>query len=813
MAVTRAISLITVTLLAAPAIADDLVLVADGQARAVIVAAEQDEASAAELQTYLAKMSGAELPIVAAADAGPRIVLGGMAAETLADFNLGLDGYVIRREGEIIHLAGSTPTGTRNAVYRFLDRLGVRWYFPGELGEVVPARPNITLGDLAEVSRPDFLHRSIWPSLAARGMSEQDRAEWYRWLRRNLYGGVPVHIGHNFHSIAPAGEHFAEHPEWYALRGGRREPSCQLCTSNPEVIAHAVEMARRHFDADPAQTMFSLSPDDNVCFCHCPDCDALDPPEFRGTDTGKGRRLLIFANQVAERLQQTHPGKNVAFYAYWGAVEAPTDIEAHPNVIVFFTPIGMAFNYPLQDPRSPTNRTHNRWYLGWNRIVQQMGIRHYYNFSSILWIPWRVLTDELRYEYQHNARYLNAELIADAEGSRLSYWILARVLWDTDADIDALFDDYITGLYGVAADPMRRYYTRLTEAWSYGPQELRAWGSLERQRPFLRILTPQVLSACRADLRKARYLARDDAVVTARIRISQAWLNYMSAWRTYAARVLGEEPADVEQQAQAATEFIAAAEPIRRYAPGAMPEIEGRLRQAHQVAGRAGVRGNFEPAFPDAPTASPDQPPTLFRGSSRHLILSTGVPFEITIGHRQVGRSGDPVRWHIRGPGATDLAGEVAVGGSERVLVDPAPEGIYSVMLEAGSNAASIESSARYLVHDVTASLHIVYHARPLYFTVPFAVAGFSLSLSTTGPAETVHVAIINPEGEVAAEQDVIGTARIEVEVPAGMSDRPWRVELSQAATGTYEDVMGFRFSEEIPPYISDAPGRLLVED
>ncbi|MGI5817385.1 MAG: DUF4838 domain-containing protein [Armatimonadota bacterium] len=811
----RMMSLMAAIVMIAPAAAADLVLIDGGESVAVIVAGEDDAEAAAELQTYLLKMTGAELPVADSATTGPRIVLGGLSDAECADLALELDGFVIRREGDALRLAGETPTGTRNAVYRFLDLQGVRWYLPGEVGEVVPERDRLIVGDLEVVERPDYLHRSVWPSLAARGMSVDDRAAFDEWKRRNLYGGVPVHVGHNFRAIAPASEYFEEHPDWYALRNGQRDPAGQLCTSNPEVIAQTVRAAQAHFDEKPEQTMFSLSPDDHVRFCHCPDCEALDPPEFQGLDTGKGRRLMVYANEVAERLQETHPGKNVAFYAYWGAVEAPGDVDAHPNVIVFFTPIGMAFNYPLQDPRSPVNRIHDDWYMGWRNVAEQMGIRHYYNFSSVLWIPWRVLTDELRYQYEHHALYMNAELWSDAEGSQLSYWILARVLWDVDADVDALFDDYVNGLYGPAAEPMRRYYARLTDSFSYGPGELLWPRTLERQRPFLRMLTPEVISASRDDLREARALAAGDETLVARVRISQTWLRFMDAWRTYAARMLGEEPADVQQQAAAAAELINSIERVSRYAPGAMPEIERiLLRDAPRLAWLAEGADALAPAFPEMSAASPELPPTQFRGTSRHVIVGAGEPFEVTIRHWRVGSSPDPVRYQIAGPGGTDIRGEVPVGEQKRVRVAPAPEGLYTVLLQGGSNAGSVETDARYLVHDARAGLHVVHHARPLYFSVPAGAREFTLSLAITAPGESVHVAVVNPEGEVAAEGDAIGSGvELAVEVPAGMDGRPWRIELSDAPEGVFEDVERLTLSEGIPPYFTDAPGRLVAED
>ena len=205
---TRAICLMMAILTIIPAAAEDLVLVDGGRPLGAIVAAEQDARAANELRTYLLKMTGSELDVVEQATDGPRIVLGALGEDECNRLDLGLDGFVMRREGDVLRLAGATPTGTLNAVYRFLDRQGVRWYLPGEVGEVVPQRDTLAVGDLDVIERPDYLHRVIWPSLAARGMSAEDKALFSEWTRRNLYGGVPVNVGHNFARIAPVAEYF-----------------------------------------------------------------------------------------------------------------------------------------------------------------------------------------------------------------------------------------------------------------------------------------------------------------------------------------------------------------------------------------------------------------------------------------------------------------------------------------------------------------------------------------------------------------------------------------------------------------------------
>lgn len=68
--------------------------------------------------------------------------------------------------------------GSFNAVRGFLMKLGVRWYMPCELGEVVPKMKSITLPKIDETVKPDFEMRR----LAVRG--GVDSPETTRWMSR-----------------------------------------------------------------------------------------------------------------------------------------------------------------------------------------------------------------------------------------------------------------------------------------------------------------------------------------------------------------------------------------------------------------------------------------------------------------------------------------------------------------------------------------------------------------------------------------------------------------------------------------------------
>ena len=137
----------------------EIVIVQDGQPRATIVVAKDTagpamqkiKTAAEELQAYIQKISAARLPIVDDAQnpAGPLVLVG---RSRLSD-RLGLaipggvtaarreEGFVIACKGDRLLLAGNNDGpyhGTEYAVYDFLRSLGVRWFMPGEFGEIVP---------------------------------------------------------------------------------------------------------------------------------------------------------------------------------------------------------------------------------------------------------------------------------------------------------------------------------------------------------------------------------------------------------------------------------------------------------------------------------------------------------------------------------------------------------------------------------------------------------------------------------------------------------------------------------------------------
>ena len=234
----------TIPNLAADRLAADMIIVLDGQPRATIVVAkdaadpinQKIQMAAEELQAYVEKISGAKLPIVddGQSPAGPLIFVGRSRLSDAmgVDVPAGLsparrdEGFVIVGQGDRLLLAGNDDGpyhGTEYAVYDFLRSLGVRWYMPGEFGEIVPQQKTIRVVEQQILEKPDFVMRNWWlhalPELAAQEA---------RWKLRNKMNPEPMFAicgDSSVRAIVAPEELRKEKPELFALNeDGTRNP-------------------------------------------------------------------------------------------------------------------------------------------------------------------------------------------------------------------------------------------------------------------------------------------------------------------------------------------------------------------------------------------------------------------------------------------------------------------------------------------------------------------------------------------------------------------------------------------------------------
>lgn len=524
-------------------------------------ASQAEQTAAQELQDYLQRISGARLPIARGElpEQGNRVLIGEVAGYRYPEgIAAGMAGFTLRTDGRDLIIRGEDDFATLYGACELLERLGVRWFLPGRLGEVVPRSDTVIVPELDATQRPDFAMRWI------------GRDQWaYRNKCNGPAGSLPrafnirPGIYHSQYHFLPARQYFAEHPDWFALIDGQRcgHEDAKPCTSNPEVIRQIAANMSALLDADPTVDLVSLSYTDGSYYCQCPNCTALDEPDVP-RDQSMSRRTLIFYNAVAEELMKTHPEARILAGAYHVYNRPPRDpeLKAHPALSLVLCHYTSYCNlHPVNDPHCPPNVDYNQLLHDWQRLIPDVYFYEYYYTDG-----WRNFPGPLVHAIRHDLPYyqeLGCKGLYTQYGlvwnHFLNFYIASKLLWDAQTDVDALLADLYQKFFGPAREPMARYYTALIEAIG-GTDQHMCLCSLGGHDPRL-IFTPDLMADLHGWLREAQALAAGDRLVSARlakIAASQEYAERFIAYLDLRDRALAAPPGD--QRRELARQALAA---------------------------------------------------------------------------------------------------------------------------------------------------------------------------------------------------------------------------------------------------------------
>ncbi len=536
-------------------------LARDGQATAVILlrpeASEHERAAAAELQAHLKKMSGADLSIVdeggdykgyPAAVGRTRLAAQKGLIER-AD-GLGEEGLLIYADEDGLCLLGGGDLGTYYAVYAFLEeKLGVRWFNPDPLGEIIPTKPTIEVGRMDETQQPDFKMRWI------------GHGEWALRLRQNVrlpddsLGLKVFASAHTFRRFIPTAKHFDEHPEWFALVGGKRQQfegshRNQLCTSNPEVLNLTVARMRQTLDEDPNLDIITLFPNDGLGFCECDACKALDEDtaytveqvngqwSWIGPEKGRtlSRRMTIFYREVAKQLLESHPDKYMQAGIYSCYLLAPLDKSLRmPDNCLGQLCHGWCHNHAITDPNCEVNAAFKQAMEEWAEVCPNLCFYEYYYKVAALDLPFPIIhsmRQDLPWLRDIGLFGIYTQYKNNYWTIGLNYYVAAKLLWNADLDVDALLEDYYRNMYGAAWEPMRDYWEAYEQAAIASDIHLAA------EYADLPKLFPADLIAAQAErIQRAAALA-DTEEVAERVQRARIVLDYVTVCMDYMAQVM-----------------------------------------------------------------------------------------------------------------------------------------------------------------------------------------------------------------------------------------------------------------------------------
>ncbi len=366
-----------------------------------------------------------------------------------------------------ITIHGATVLATCYGVMDFLEQeLGMTWLFPGELGLALPESRRFELSPGS---------RRIVPMISSRlytGLRYGNSAD--RLAFRQKFGKSPLmdqryffeaedyfkslrlHFlaspSHNMINIFPVEETQREHPELMPMLddGSRFVPPAQHgkdqrsfqswhpCYTHPRAVEIAIAKAKAAFDG--GEFCYSLGINDGRRVqCQCAACKAIGWPAS----------YYQFVSQVADALKDRYPPHLLGVLVY-GDVRYPADdLRLPANVLCM-----------VSGPSALTL---------WSKHAQNLG-RYEYAFGMGFYLPSFPLA-----ALKHNAQVYRRASVRSFRAEIGPLWafdapkvyVLSKMLWNLNLDLDAALAHWCAAGFGPAGDAVRDYYQLWAKQWDY----------------------------------------------------------------------------------------------------------------------------------------------------------------------------------------------------------------------------------------------------------------------------------------------------------------------------------------------------------
>ena len=407
------------------------------------------------------------------------IVLGGgnRIAET-AQMSVGegatsASGYTIRTKDKSVFILGKGDFGTLYGVYGFLNEVfGYEIFAEDEiLIEQNVREKKLPVMDITDT--PDIPYRQ-----ANTGVLQENELLMRRF-RANSYSDVFLLAEslfvHNFQIWVPLAESTA-HPLWFSVN--EDAPGQQLCLSRDVeglkeyVVARMVE----ELEKNTRVSYLTFTQTDNGGWCECEECTAKKAKY--GTDAAVYVQFTnLVAREVTQIMKEKGDPRDIQFgiFAYQSTEPAPvtTDengnyvpidetVRPDDNVFIFIAPGDADYFRELEDP---ANEMYYENIEKWTAITKSVFMWTYKHFVLDYLTPFysfRSMQPNYQYMKEKNTIYLfdqgqhNQNVVTD--WGPLKNYLEMNLMWDVDADMEALIDRFFENYFKQAADPMRELF-------------------------------------------------------------------------------------------------------------------------------------------------------------------------------------------------------------------------------------------------------------------------------------------------------------------------------------------------------------------
>lgn len=389
------------------------------------------------------------------------------------------DEFSIKTEYGSIYISGG-KRGVIYGGYEFLEIIGCRFFTP--TCEKIPTLTRLEIADINKHEKPVFEFRDTDYSSIKRyaKFATQCRING-RWndIPEFLGGSIRYALGaHSFAVLVPHHEYRDTHPEYFSFYNGRRQhienDHWQLCLTNPELVDIVVENARKILKQSPDKKILSISQNDNPYSCQCENCLKSDAEE--GSPVGT---LIKFVNRVAEILEPEFPDVTFDILAYHYTRPASKKTQTRHNVCVRLCASNTCFAHSFEtcDDRSHAQKHPDgkstvfiEDLIEWSKVCERLYVWDYTSNFPLYPLPfpnWRVLKPNLQTMAKYNVKGVfeeaNCAHLGGVDFNELRTYLISKLLWSPDCDIDAHRKEFMEYYYGAAAPYLDEYLNMLCD--------------------------------------------------------------------------------------------------------------------------------------------------------------------------------------------------------------------------------------------------------------------------------------------------------------------------------------------------------------
>lgn len=473
--------------------------------------------AAKELQENLNSVFQFELPILDETKqsvTGKFISLGntellGKSGITFDYSALNSDGFIIREVDGNIYVNGFNARGVLYGVYDLLEKYaGVRFisaettYLPKREIFEIPERLSIT-------DKPDFMLRhflagDIWlgnedpymQKLACRmRMSHEQQGT------PEEYGGGPgwykdnISLMHNTLEYAPPEKYAEKYPQMYYFRDGA---PIELClsdgiTENGEIDFNlemssalaVLQSLKENILKDPSAEFFMIGQMDwPAKACECGRCRA----NLEKYKTRSGIAIVFFnavVREINEWAKEQGIGREIKIiiFAYNYTQQAPVVKDGQTGKYEPVSPLVVTdnrlyiriapfiYNYAISVGSEKQERRLQEIYESWASMTGNLMVWDYLmnTDENFYYMPYlKVMQENYKYYLKHNVKYAMTQCVyTDTNNfqTKMMLYIASKLMWNTEADFDSVFDEYMTLEYGVMKEDVLRYMKLMDEMY------------------------------------------------------------------------------------------------------------------------------------------------------------------------------------------------------------------------------------------------------------------------------------------------------------------------------------------------------------